>query len=46
MQRIVLDTNCLLQIIPKQSKYRIVWDKILKGEISLCITTEILNEYN
>jgi putative PIN family toxin of toxin-antitoxin system len=45
MQRIVLDTNCLLQIIPKQSKYRIVWDKILKGEISLCVTTEILNEY-
>ena len=26
MKRIVLDTNCLLMCIPKNSPYRIVWD--------------------
>ena len=46
MQSIVLDCNCLIQLIPKKSKYRIIWEKILKNEIVLCVTTEILNEYS
>lgn len=45
MQRIVLDTNCLLQIIPLQSPFRPIWDDIRIGEIHLCVSTEILNEY-
>ena len=45
MQLIVLDTNCLLQILPSRSKYHIIWERILNGEISLCVNTEILEEY-
>jgi predicted nucleic acid-binding protein len=41
---IVLDTNCLLVIIPKQSKYRKVYDFIRQSKIRLAVTTEILNE--
>ena len=43
--KIVLDTNCLLVIIPKSSKYRKVYDNILNGKISLVVTSEIINEY-
>ena len=45
MQRIVLDTNCLLVIVPKQSQFRWVYDKILYSEIEVVVTTEILLEY-
>ena len=45
MRRIVLDTNCLLQSLPTHSPYHIVWTEILSGRISLCVNTEILNEY-
>lgn len=45
MKRIVLDTNCLLMVIPKQSPCRIVWDAFLSGEFILCISNEILEEY-
>ena len=45
MQLIVLDTYCLLQVLPSRSKYHKVWDRILDGSISLCVNTEILEEY-
>ena len=45
MQRIVLDTNCLLVIVPKQSQFRWLYDKILYSEIEVVVTTEILLEY-
>ena len=45
MRRIVLDTNCLLQSLPTKSPYHNVWTEILAGHISLCVNTEILNEY-
>lgn len=45
MRKIVLDTNCLLMSIPRVSPYRLLWDSFLKGEVRLCVTTEILNEY-
>ncbi|MBR2199388.1 MAG: putative toxin-antitoxin system toxin component, PIN family [Bacteroidales bacterium] len=44
-QRIVLDTNCLVQIVAKQARYGFVWNDILDGETILCVTTEILFEY-
>ena len=44
-QRIVLDTNCLVQIVAKQARYGFVWNDILYGETILCVTTEILFEY-
>ena len=46
MQRnIVLDTNCLLQIIARRSKNYSVWEGFLNGDHCLCYTTEILEEY-
>ena len=46
MQRnIVLDTNCLLQIIARKSKNYFLWEGFLNGDYCLCYTTEILEEY-
>lgn len=45
MERVVLDTNILLQIIPSKSNFHYIWNKILDGEIIVCISTEILLEY-
>lgn len=43
--KIVLDTNCLIQSIPRQSRYRSVWDLLKRGEHILCVSTDILEEY-
>lgn len=43
--RIVLDTNVLLISIPGKSPYRSIFDAIIKGEIEVVVTSEILNEY-
>lgn len=45
MRRIVLDTNCLLMTLPSRSPYHRVWREIVEGVIELCISNEILNEY-
>ena len=45
VQRIVLDTNCLLMSIPSKSPYHNVFMSFLRGEYILCITNEILLEY-
>lgn len=42
---IVLDTNCLIQILPRLSEHRWMYELILRGEINLAITNEILSEY-
>jgi len=43
--KVVIDTNCLLRILPKKSIYRCLWDAFLCGEFYMCYTTEILAEY-
>jgi len=43
--KVVVDTNCLLRILPKKSIYRCLWDAFLRGEFYICYTTEILAEY-
>lgn len=43
--RIVLDTNCLLAIIPRVSPYRAVFDAYRSGHFELAVSTEILEEY-
>lgn len=43
--RIVLDTNCFLAILPKQSIYRPVFNAYREGKFELAISTEILEEY-
>lgn len=45
MRRIVLDTNCLLQALPTNSPYHKIWTGVLSGDISLCVNTDILIEY-
>lgn len=45
MKRIVLDTNCLLQALPSKSPYHKLWTDILEGKISLCVNTDVLEEY-
>ncbi|MBR6195254.1 MAG: putative toxin-antitoxin system toxin component, PIN family [Prevotella sp.] len=42
---IVLDTNCLLQSLSRRGKYYDVWEAFILGKYTLCVTTEILAEY-
>lgn len=43
--RIVLDTNCLLQIIPRAAVHRWLFNLIKENKIELAITNEIMREY-
>jgi len=43
--KVVLDTNCLLKILPKGSSYYCLWEAFRQGRITLCYTTEMLQEY-
>ena len=45
MRPVVIDTNCLLQIISRKSPYRPIWDAFLSGRYQLCVSNEILGEY-
>ena len=42
---IVLDTNCLLMSLSRRSPYYPVWRDFVEGKYTLCITNEILAEY-
>ena len=42
---IVLDTNCLLMSLSRRSPYYPVWRDFVNGKYTLCITNEILAEY-
>jgi uncharacterized protein len=44
--RIVLDTNVLLQAISRKTEHFWIWEAIRKEEITLCVTTDILDEYH
>ena len=43
--RIVLDTNCLLASLSSKSENFRVWKDFQKGKFTLCISNEILEEY-
>lgn len=43
--KIVLDTNALIQCLPNKSPYRKIWNSIIKGKSFLCVSNEILEEY-
>lgn len=45
MRPVVIDTNCLLQIISRNSPYRPIWDAFLAGKYELCVSNDILEEY-
>jgi len=42
---VVLDINALLVSIPKQSKYRPIFDASIDGHFQLSISNDILSEY-
>ena len=43
--RIVLDTNCLIQSISPRSRYYAVWESLVDGRNTLCVSNEIITEY-
>ncbi len=45
MRYVVLDTNCLLQSISRRSAYYKVWEDFILGKYILCISNEIIEEY-
>ncbi|MBR3489835.1 MAG: nucleotide-binding protein, partial [Bacteroidales bacterium] len=45
MRFVVIDTNCLIRMIPLHSKYRPLWESFLDGKYILCISNEIVSEY-
>lgn len=42
---VVLDSNVLLQVAFTRKPLRLVWDKLLDGTYTLCVTEDILYEY-
>ena len=45
MRRIVLDTNCLLASLSSRSENFLVWNSLHEGKYILCVSNEILSEY-
>ena len=45
MMDIVLDTNSLLMSLSRRSRYYPIWRGFVDGKYSLCITNDILAEY-
>lgn len=45
MRAIVIDTNCLLQMISRHGAYYAAWRAFRDGQYYLCISNEIISEY-
>lgn len=45
MNNVVLDTNCLIASLSKRGCYFEVWRGFLQGKYILCVSNEILEEY-
>lgn len=45
IMRIVLDTNALIQSVPSKSRYHAVWQSLVDGRNTLCVSNEIIMEY-
>ena len=45
MKNVVLDTNCLLVCLAAKSETHVVWKSFLSEKYILCVSNEILNEY-
>jgi uncharacterized protein len=43
--KVVIDTNILVAIIGKKSPFRWIFDCLISGKLALCVSTEILLEY-
>jgi predicted nucleic acid-binding protein len=45
MLKVVIDTNILLVSVSKRSPYHWIFQSLINGDYTLCVTTEILFEY-
>ena len=45
MMKVVLDTNVFVAAFSRRSPYHWLFQQVMNGTLSLCITTEILLEY-
>lgn len=45
MDSIVLDTNVLIMAISAKNVYNKIWKAFLRGDYTLCISNEIIEEY-
>lgn len=45
MRKIVLDTNCLVQMISRHSPYYELWQAYQREEYALCVSNDIISEY-
>ena len=46
MRAVVIDTNCLLQMISRHSPYFTLWQAFDEGGYFLCVSNEIIHEYH
>ena len=44
-KKIVIDTNAILQMLGRHSKYHFLYEKFLNEEYVLCLSNEIMHEY-
>lgn len=42
---VVLDTNCLVQMLSVHSPWRAAWQAFREGKYMLCVTNDIVDEY-
>ncbi|MCQ2313235.1 MAG: putative toxin-antitoxin system toxin component, PIN family [Paludibacteraceae bacterium] len=45
MKRIVLDTNCLIQMLSRRSPFYAIWKAYQQEQFALCVSNDILTEY-
>lgn len=45
MRNVVVDTNCLLRMIPLHSRFRPVWEAFLAEKFIMCVSNDIIYEY-
>jgi putative PIN family toxin of toxin-antitoxin system len=43
--KVVIDTNVLIAMIGLASPYRWIFDCVINGELTMCVTTDIVLEY-
>ena len=44
-RNVVIDTNCVVQILGKHSLYHAIWKAFISKQFTWCISNEILSEY-
>ena len=45
MRHVVIDTNCLLQMISRHSPYYRAWSAFDNGQYYICVSNDIINEH-